>query len=135
MDLPRYKPFSIIAAVVLASTACSSLPPAAQQYNSFAEYAEAVFRHQNQITSRIMMMSETDVFSENNRLQNAEQAMNDACHLLNEYAEHEMNGDSMGIFFQRRVQASIENCDDKIQTLENMLVELNDSSRPSNAID
>lgn len=135
MDLPRFKPFSIIATAVLASTACSSLPPAAQQYKTFAEYAEAVFRHQNQITSRIMMLSETDVFSENKQLQNAEQAMNDACHLLNEYAEHEMNGDSMSIFFKRRVQASIENCDDKIHTLEIMLVELDESSSPSNAID
>jgi len=133
MDLSRYKTFFIITTLV--SPACSSLPPAAQQYDSFAEYAEAVFRHQNSLTSRIMMMNESNPVSGNDRLQNAEQEMNNACYLLNEYAEHEINGESMGIFFKRRVQASIENCDIKIQNLEHMLVELNKSSKPIRTID
>ncbi|MGY6274949.1 hypothetical protein [Methylomonas sp. MgM2] len=127
MDVPRYKIFRIVTTIVLTLPACSTLPPAAQNYDSFAEYAEAVFRHQNELTSRIMMLSDTDYFSENDRLQRAEQAMNDACHLLNEYAEHEIDGEAMGIFFQRKVQSSIENCDVKIKHLENMLAELTKS--------
>ena len=134
MDLSRYRIFPITAAIAFALPACSTLPPAAQQYDSFAEYAEAVFRHQNDLTSRIMMMNETYDL-ENDRLESAEEDMNDACHLLNEYAEHEIDGDSMGIFFRRRVQASIENCDLKIQKLEDILAELDQTSKPPDAID
>lgn len=82
-----------------------------------------------------MMMNDSNSDSENDRLQNAEQEMNDACHLLNEYAEHEINGESMSLFFQRKVQASIENCDHKIQNLENMLVELDKSATATQATD
>jgi hypothetical protein len=41
---------------------------------------------------------------------------------LNEYAEHEMENESMGLFFKREVQSSIENCDQKIHSLEAMLI-------------
>lgn len=126
MDLSCYRIFVITACITLALPACSSLPPAAQEYDSFADYAEAVFRHQNDLTSRIMMMP-----NDAGNLEDAEQSMNDACHLLNEYAERELNGETMSIFFRRRVQASIENCDQKIQNLENLLVELDKSPKHS----
>ena len=121
MAFPGNKTFLIPVILLLETAACSSLPPAAQQYDSFSEYAESVFRHQNVLISRLMMLADADVQPDNNRLENAEQAMNDACHLLNEYAEHEMEGESMGLFFQHEVQASIENCDHKIHFLEAML--------------
>ena len=124
MALSAYKTFLIASILTSASAGCSTLPTAGQQYDSFAEYAEAVFRRQNKLISRIMMLSDTDVLPDNNRLENAEQSMNDACHLLNEYAEHESNDESMGLFFKRRVQASIENCDHKIQKLEAIVAEI-----------
>ncbi len=128
MDLSRYRIVFISILITLALPACSTLPPTAQQYASFSDYAEAVFRHQNDLTSRIMMMTN------NGGLEDSEQAMYDACQLLNEYAERELNGESMGVFFRRRVQASIENCDQKIHDLENLLVELDKSSKqPGNA--
>lgn len=111
----------LIATLLVVQTGCSTLPPRAQRYDSFAEYAESVFRHQNELTSRLIMMDEDGALGDNARLQNAEQEMNDACYLLNEYAEHEMAGESMGLFFKRQVQASIEKCDRKIQKLETLL--------------
>ncbi|MGR8931808.1 MAG: hypothetical protein ACU836_14320 [Gammaproteobacteria bacterium] len=116
-------------------SACSSLPPSAQQYNNFAEYAEAVFRHQNRLISRLMMMTDADVLPEDDRFDEAEQSMNEACHLLNEYAEHESNGEWMGPIFKHRVQDSIENCDMKIHKLENMLVELDKAPNAAKNID
>lgn len=105
---------------LLATAACTTLPPAAKAYDNFADYAESVFRHQNVLTSRLMMMNDFD----NEKLEDAEQEMNDACHLLNEYAEREMAGESMGLFFKREVQASIEICDEQIQNLETLLTEI-----------
>lgn len=117
MVLPGYKNFLIL--MLLATTACSTLPPAAKDYDNFSDYAESVFRHQNVLSSRLMMLSDT--VADNENLEDAEQDMNDACHLLNEYAEHEMSGESMGLFFKRRVKASIEECDNKIHRLEELL--------------
>lgn len=117
MALPGYK--KLLIALLLATTACTTLPPTAKAYDNFADYAESVFRHQNVLTSRLMMMNDND----NEKLENAEQEMNDACYLLNEYAEHEMAGESMGLFYQREVQASIEHCDRQIRNLETLLTE------------
>ncbi len=121
MALSGYKKFLITAIFLPVSTSCSTLPPNAQQYDSFADYAEAVFRRENDLISRIMMLNDIDTLADSERIQNAEQSMNDACYLLNEYAEKESNGDSTGLFFKHKVKASIENCDRKIQTLESLL--------------
>lgn len=123
MVLSGYKYF-LIGTLLLLSTACSSLPPAAEEYDNFAEYAESVFRHQNLLISRIMM-SDNEAIKNNAALEEAEQTMNHACHLLNEYAEHESLGESMGLFFKREVKASIENCDRKVKLLDAMLADLN----------
>ncbi|WP_230874790.1 hypothetical protein [Methylomonas sp. LL1] len=120
MVFSGYKTFPIAAIVLLQAAACSTLPASARQYDNFTEYAEAVFRHQNDLSSRLMMI-DPDMLPDNDSLEMAEEAMNDACHLLNEYAERESSGESMGLFFKREVQASIENCDLKIQSLEAML--------------
>jgi hypothetical protein len=117
MALSGYNFFSVVA--LLSTTACTTLPPAAKEYDSFSAYAESVFRHQNDLISRMMMRNDAD---DNPELEDAEDAMNDACHLLNEYAEHEMENESMGLFFKREVQSSIENCDQKIHSLEAMLI-------------
>lgn len=124
MVLSTYNTFLITVIAMISSVACSSLPSNAKQYDSFASYAEAVFRHQNKLISRIMLLSDADILPDNNRLEDAEQSMNDACHLLNEYAEHESDGDSMGLFFKHRVQSSIENCDYNIQKLEAIVAEI-----------
>lgn len=115
----------LIGALLLQMAACSSMPPEADEFDNFAEYAESVFRHQNILISRIMT-SDNEAIQNNAALEEAEQTMNDACHLLNEYAERESSGESMGLFFKREVKASIENCDHSVQKLDEMLAELND---------
>ncbi|MCQ8103144.1 hypothetical protein NP590_03405 [Methylomonas sp. SURF-2] len=117
MVLPGFK--KLLTVTLLGAAACSTLPPAAKDFDNFSDYVESVFRHQNLLSSRLMMLSEA--MAENETLEDAEQDMNDACHLLNEYADHEMSGESMGLFFKRRVKASIEECDKKIHILEALL--------------
>lgn len=120
MTLSGYNTF-LIAALLVLQSGCAPLPPRAQHYKSFAKYAESVFRHQNELTSRLIMMNDYDDIKDDKKLQHAEQEMNDACYPLNEYAEHEMAGKPAGLFFMHRVQASIEKCDRKIQKLEALL--------------
>lgn len=123
MVLPGYTYF-LIGAILLQMAACSSLPTSATEYDNFAEYAESVFRHQNILISRIMM-SDNEAIKNNTALENAEQTMNNACYLLNEYAERENSGESMSLLFKREVKASIENCDRQVQQLDAMLTNLN----------
>ncbi len=89
---------------------------------SFEQYAEDIFRRQNQITSRILMLSEDGVEVENmDDLLEAEQELEDACQLLNEYAVRERDGVAMGFLFKRKVQNSVEDCEDAIHDVESML--------------
>jgi hypothetical protein len=104
-------------------TGCATLPPHTV-HKSFASYAESVFRHQNEVSSRLMMMNDAEQLPDNEVFENAEEAMSDACHLLNEYAERESNGESMSWRFEAKVQASIEGCDASIQKVEALLAEL-----------
>jgi len=110
--------------IVITATGCATLPPAAQQYASFSDYAEAVFRHQNQLISQIMMLEAQGSPLDDEDLKDAEHAMFDACHLLNEYAEREADGDSISWLFKRRVQNSIAACDDSIREFEAVLAPL-----------
>ncbi len=88
--------------------------------DQIAEYAEAVFRKQNAITSRIMM-SGGENENEDVKLRQAELAMYDACKLLNEYSSKEMDGETIGVLFKRKVRASIKGCDDSIHQVEIIL--------------
>lgn len=65
-----------------------------------------------------MMLSEDEPVSEEDSLEDKENAMHEACHLLNEYAEMESSGEFISPLFARSVQNSIENCDRHIQALE-----------------
>lgn len=120
MGISGHKPL-LIAALPVVLTACSAFSHSTQHENSFAKYAESVFRRQNELTTRLIMMHEDYSLDGNEKLQHAEQEMNDACYPLNEYADNEMTGQSMGLFFKWQVQASIEKCERKIQKLESLL--------------
>jgi hypothetical protein len=110
----------LLLALSLTMCACSSLPANSGQSN-FSGYAEAVFRHQNELGSRLMMLSNSDQLPDNDEFDQAEQAMTEACHLLNEYAERENNGESIGLRFKTKVQASVEGCDVSVQKMEALL--------------
>lgn len=120
MVLPQFR-FSRLAGLLLCGlTGCISMPPNSGQ-DSFADYAESVFRHQNTLLSRLMMLNEADQLPDDDIFQTTEQAMHDACHLLNEYAERESDGESLGLRYKAKVQASIEGCDASIQKMEALL--------------
>lgn len=103
--------------------ACASAPVGSQR-DSFAEYAEDVFRHQNQLISRLMMLADSEEAIDDEEFEVNEQAMHDACHLLNEYAEHEISGDDMSWRFKLKVKDSIKACDESVRRLESLVAVL-----------
>ena len=111
---------STLSLLILIAQGCAELQSIGNN-DEIAEYAEAVFRRQNAVTSRIMM-SMDDELNNDIRLQQAEVAMYDACKLLNEYSSKEMDGETMGVLFKRKVRASIEGCDESIKQVELLLV-------------
>ncbi len=95
-------------------------------FTGYAEYAEGVFIRQNQATSEIMMLTEEDidpyVYED---LLEAEKEMQKACELLNEYAVREIEGRTMGLFFKKKVQNSVEGCEYALQNVESTLAIFN----------
>lgn len=110
-----------IAVLMLACGGCASLPVSAAKFDNFSDYAEAVFKQQNQVISRTMMLSDNELLPDDETLDNGEQAMHDACRLLNEYAEMEIDGEFISPFFTQTVQNSIEGCDKSIREMQRML--------------
>ena len=94
---------------------CATAPIHSGQ-DSFADYAESVFRRQNQLSSRLMMLNDND--EETAAFEVADQEMRDACHLLNEYAEREMSGEDMSWRFKSKVKDSVESCEKSVQRME-----------------
>ena len=113
----------VLSAGLIQLSACASVPTGSQR-DSFAEYAEDVFRHQNQLISRLMMLADSEEPIEDAEFEANEQAMHDACHLLNEYAEHEISGDDMSWRYKMKVQDSIKACDESVRTLESLVAVL-----------
>ncbi len=95
--------------------------PSMPGWSGFSVYAEAVFRHQNEVSSRWMMLNDADQLSDNEELSQAEDAMDEACELLNQYAERESEGESMSWRFQSRVRESIQACDASVARVERLL--------------
>lgn len=124
------KPAVTAIALLLGSGGCASLPPSAVKFNNFSDYAESVFKHQNQVISRMMMLNDNEQLPDCDALDDSEQAMHDACHLLNEYAEMEIDGDFISPFFTQTVQNSIEACDKSIQNMERQLDSLTAPNHP-----
>jgi hypothetical protein len=120
-----YRLKSLLAASLLFSLlgACASVPPHSG-YSDFASYAEAVFRHQNQVSSRVIEMNESELIPDSEEYQDAEESMNEACELLNEYAERQGNHENTGWRFKSKVQSSVRGCDASITRLEELLNKL-----------
>jgi len=123
LEYSKSKLRPLILALPLGLAACASLPPNSGQ-TSFSGYAEAVFRHQNELGSRLMMLSDADQLPDDDEFDKTEQTMTDACHLLNEYAERESNGDNIGLRFKAKVQGSVEGCDASVQKMEALLTRI-----------
>jgi len=70
--------------------------------NNTAEYAELLFKRQNLLTQQLMMLFDEDFTeAEIDILSQAELEMHDACRLLNELANRELEGKKLSIFFKK----------------------------------
>jgi hypothetical protein len=119
MIKPGYKALWSIVAMFFAITGCAILPTNGQV--NFSAYAEKVFRHQNAVSSRLMLLNDTDAIDDEEAINSAEESMIEACHYLNEYAERANDAESIDWSFKAKVQASVEPCDKAVWLLEAIL--------------
>ena len=92
-----------------------------QSREDFTRYVEGVFRLQNNMTSEIMALLETDDVNNHDDLLEAEQHMQEACGPLNEYASRDSDGLSIGLFLRRRVEKSAMDCEQAAQKVKSLL--------------
>ncbi len=120
MILTRLKFLLLFVCLASGMIGCAT-PPANSGHSSFSGYAESVFRHQNDVSSRLMMLNDADQLPDDDEFEKAEEAMTDACHLLNEYAERESSGEGMSWRFKSEVQASVQGCDASVKRMETLI--------------
>lgn len=90
--------------------------------NSLEAYAEAVFRRQNHATSEMMDLANEDgAILGYDTLLDAETAMRQACHALNDYASRMQSDQSGTLFQQGEVATSLRACDRATRRLEHLL--------------
>jgi PBP1b-binding outer membrane lipoprotein LpoB len=119
-----FSPFLI--SFVLAG--CSSFGQSFKSTENVSEYAELLFKQQNFLTQQVMMLSEEDMsLAEEEKISHAELQMHDACHLLIEYANHEIEGKKMSVFFRRRVKGSLNGCDESIKKMQLILIAIDEN--------
>lgn len=82
-----------------------------QSREEFEHHVEEVFRLQNQMTSEVMMLLETDETPKHDALMQAEQRMQQVCADLIEYASRDIDGLSSDLFLSHRVEASAIDCE------------------------
>ena len=88
------------------------------------DYGEALFKRQNQATFQVMMLLDEGVSEDDEvKLSTTELKMHEACHLLNEIARHEVNGETVSLYFKAQVTKSLKACDESVQNLEKILNE------------
>jgi hypothetical protein len=94
-----------------------------QTREEFSRYVEEVFKLQNSLTSKMMAMAENDEKPANlDALTQAEQRMQKNCEALNEYAERDSDGLSVGLLLQRRVEQTAVDCDKAAKVLQGMFI-------------
>jgi hypothetical protein len=87
----------------------------------FAQRVEHVFRLQNQMTSEVMMLQESEQPQKYGALLQAEQNMQQMCADLNELVSRDNDGLSTGLFLQLRVEKSVTNCEQAALAVKQLL--------------
>lgn len=86
------------------------------------EYAEILFKRQNQATFSVMMMLEDELALDvEDKLSIAELHMHEECRLLNEMAMHEKRREKVSLYFKTQVQQSFGTCEESVRQLELIL--------------
>lgn len=91
------------------------------------KYAEEAFRHQNRVTTRLMMApldSPSVSDDDRRRIEQAESEMNDACASLNEIASARASGGDVDAKLENTVRRKVRTCARKTERLESILDEL-----------
>jgi len=113
--------------IFLLLTSCSYMQKPLELKGDTIEYAEALFKRQNQVTLEVMMLLEEELtLAEENRLSDAELQLHDKCQLLNEMAVYEMSGKEVSYYFQGQVQRSFKVCDESVKNLEFILKQISE---------
>ncbi|MGZ8904244.1 MAG: hypothetical protein ACXW1U_00800 [Methylobacter sp.] len=92
-----------------------------QSREDFEHHVEEVFRLQNQMTSEVMMLLESNEAQKPETLMQAEQHMQQVCADLNEYASRDIDGLSIGFFLSRRVEKSAIDCEQAALAIKPLL--------------
>lgn len=91
----------------------------------FERYVEEVFRLQNNMTSEVMMLMESEGNGQSyTALIRAEQHMHEICAPLNEYASRNSEGLNVGLLLSHAVEKSAVDCERAARQVESLLEEL-----------
>jgi hypothetical protein len=121
MKLKRLICYSLCLAITQTLSGCNLLTIL---WNSeqISDYGESVFRQQNSISNKIMMLEETELPAEQTYLlQQAEIQIRHDCRLLNDYASAEMEHRPTNLWFRKRVKDSLRDCERSIEKAQALL--------------
>jgi hypothetical protein len=110
-DLVILRGVAMYAAASLITGCAGGYGANGQSLEVFEHHVEEVFRLQNQMTSEVMMLMESDETKKYQSLLQAEQHMQQVCADLNEYVSRDIDGLSNGLFLRRRVEKTAIDCE------------------------
>jgi hypothetical protein len=92
-----------------------------QSLDDFKRHVEEIFRLQNQMSSEVIMLIESDDQNKHENLVQAEQKMEQTCADLNEYASRDIDGLNISLILQRRIEKSAIACEQAAMSIKQLL--------------
>lgn len=129
--MPHSRYCALLCVLLLAIAGCIPVPRGGDgtdmrfmSSDELREYAEEVFRHQNRVTTRLMM-APLDAPSigedDRRRIEQAETRMNNACASLNEIASARSSGEDVDRKLENTVRKQVRTCARETGRLEDLL--------------
>ncbi len=116
--------FPLILLTMLVATSCSLQQPF-EFGLPLEEYAESLYKRQNQATQILMLLLEEELQEDDEEtLSTAELQMYDSCHLLNQMVAYEQEGKTASLAEKRQLRNSFPACEQAISQTEFLLTEL-----------
>lgn len=100
-----------------------SYGPIGHSREEFEHYVEEVFRFQNEMTTKVMMLLETEEKNNIEQILQSEQRMHQICEPLDVYVSRDMDGLSKSFSLRRQVMKSTSDCDHAAHELNKLLEE------------
>jgi hypothetical protein len=95
--------------------------PIGHSREEFEHYVEEVFRFQNEMTTKVVMLLETEEKKDMEQILQSEQRMHQVCEPLNVYVSRDMDGLSKSLSLRRQVMKSTTDCDHAAHELNTLL--------------